>query len=80
MHDAIRAIDNNEPWIAARDWALVVCVGVGDMATVETTSVPSHCSWISVLSEASPQIQYMRVGLVIIISVRVSDHLGHEHH
>ena len=61
------------------DWVL----GVGerkDMATVETTSVPSHCSWISVLSEASPQIQYMRVGLVIIISVRVSDHLGHEHH
>ena len=50
------------------------------MATVETTSVPSHCSWISVLSEASPQIQYMRVGLVIIISVTVSDHLGHEHH
>ena len=23
MHDAIRAIDANEPWIAARDWALV---------------------------------------------------------
>ena len=56
-------------------------VGAGeDMAIVETTSVPSYCSWISVLSEASPQIQYMRVGLVIIISVRVSDHLGHEHH
>ena len=51
-----------------------------DMATVETTSVPSHCSWISVLSEASPQIQYLGVGLVIIISVRVSDHLGYEHH
>ncbi len=26
MHDAIRAIDNNEPWIAARDWALVVLI------------------------------------------------------
>lgn len=24
MHDAIRAIDSREPWIAARDWALVV--------------------------------------------------------
>lgn len=24
MHDAIRSIDNSEPWIAARDWALVV--------------------------------------------------------
>ena len=23
MHDAIRVIDNEEPWIAARDWALV---------------------------------------------------------
>ena len=55
------------------------------MTTVETTSVPSHCSWISVLSEASPQIQDTGVGLVIIISVRVSDHFrhqdpGHEHH
>ena len=26
MHGAIRAIDNNEPWIAARDWALVVLI------------------------------------------------------
>ena len=26
MHDAIRAIDANEPWIAARDWALVVLI------------------------------------------------------
>lgn len=26
MHDAIRAIDGNEPWIAARDWALVVLI------------------------------------------------------
>ncbi|MBR5153384.1 MAG: tyrosine recombinase XerC [Alphaproteobacteria bacterium] len=24
MHDAIRVIDNGEPWIAARDWALVM--------------------------------------------------------
>ena len=24
MHDAIRAIDTSEPWIAARDWALVL--------------------------------------------------------
>ena len=26
MHDAIRTIDMNEPWIAARDWALVVLI------------------------------------------------------
>ena len=26
MHDAIRAIDFDEPWIAARDWALVVLI------------------------------------------------------
>ena len=26
MHGAIRAIDVNEPWIAARDWALVVLI------------------------------------------------------
>lgn len=26
MHDAIRTIDNNEPWVAARDWALVVLI------------------------------------------------------
>ncbi len=26
MHGAIRAIDNNEPWVAARDWALVVLI------------------------------------------------------
>ena len=26
MHEAIRAIDSNEPWIAARDWALVVLI------------------------------------------------------
>ena len=26
MHSAIRAIDMNEPWIAARDWALVVLI------------------------------------------------------
>jgi len=26
MHDAIRALDNNAPWIAARDWALVVLI------------------------------------------------------
>ena len=26
MHDAIRVIDNNEPWIGARDWALVVLI------------------------------------------------------
>jgi len=26
MHNAIRAIDNNEPWIVARDWALVVLI------------------------------------------------------
>ena len=26
MHGAIRAIDMNEPWIAARDWALVVLI------------------------------------------------------
>lgn len=26
MHDAIRALDSNEPWLAARDWALVVLI------------------------------------------------------
>lgn len=26
MHNAIRAIDMNEPWVAARDWALVVLI------------------------------------------------------
>lgn len=26
MHDAIRAIDNRAPWVAARDWALVVLI------------------------------------------------------
>ena len=26
MHEAIRALDANEPWIAARDWALVVLI------------------------------------------------------
>ena len=26
MHEAIRNIDANEPWIAARDWALVVLI------------------------------------------------------
>lgn len=26
MHDAIREIDNAEPWIAARDWALVLLI------------------------------------------------------
>lgn len=26
MHQAIRALDTNEPWIAARDWALVVLI------------------------------------------------------
>lgn len=26
MHDAIRVIDSQEPWIAARDWALVVLI------------------------------------------------------
>ena len=26
MHEAIRALDMNEPWIAARDWALVVLI------------------------------------------------------
>ena len=26
MHDAIRALDMNEPWVAARDWALVVLI------------------------------------------------------
>lgn len=26
MHDAIRALDNDEPWIMARDWALVVLI------------------------------------------------------
>lgn len=26
MHDAIRAIDGAEPWVAARDWALVVLI------------------------------------------------------
>lgn len=26
MHDAIREIDGDEPWIAARDWALVVLI------------------------------------------------------
>lgn len=24
MHDAVRAVDNDDPWVAARDWALVV--------------------------------------------------------
>ena len=26
MHDAIREIDDGEPWIAARDWALVMLI------------------------------------------------------
>ena len=26
MHDAIKAIDNDEPWIMARDWALIVLI------------------------------------------------------
>lgn len=26
MHDAIRVIDDGEPWVAARDWALVVLI------------------------------------------------------
>lgn len=26
MHEAIKAIDNNEPWVMARDWALIVLI------------------------------------------------------
>ena len=42
------------------------------MATVETTSVPSHCSWISVLSDAPPQIQQVGAWVMTITSASVS--------
>ena len=48
-------------------------MGAGeDMAIVETTSVPSYCSWISVLSDAPPQIQQVGTWIMIITSARVS--------
>lgn len=39
MHTAIRAVDNAEPWVAARDWALVVLIFGCGLRISETLSL-----------------------------------------
>ncbi len=42
MHDAIREIDAREPWIAARDWALVVLLFGCGLRISEALSLRNH--------------------------------------
>lgn len=47
MHDAIQVIDSNEPWIAARDWALVVLLfgcglRISEALSLNNSDVQNH--------------------------------------
>ena len=42
MHTAIRIIDNSEPWIAARDWALIVLIFGCGLRISEALSLKNH--------------------------------------
>lgn len=60
MRGAIRAIDANEPWISARDWALVVllfCCGlrISEALSLRNCDVASHPDVLRIMGKGSKE-------------------------
>ena len=60
MHDAIRAIDMNEPWIAARDWALVVLIfgcglRISEALSLKNSDVANHPDSLRIIGKGNKE-------------------------
>lgn len=60
MHDAIRAIDNREPWIAARDWALVVLIfgcglRISEALSLKHSDILSHPDTLNIVGKGNKE-------------------------
>ena len=60
MHDAIRAIDADEPWIAARDWALVVLIfgcglRISEALSLRNMDIAGHPETLCIMGKGQKQ-------------------------
>ena len=60
MHNAIRALDANEPWVAARDWALVVLLfgcglRISEALSITNVDVIGHPSSLRIVGKGNKE-------------------------
>jgi len=60
MHDAIRVIDSQEPWIAARDWALVVLIfgcglRISEALNIKNQDIINHPESLHIVGKGSKE-------------------------
>ena len=60
MHAAIRAVDSTEPWVAARDWALVVLIfgcglRISEALSLKNTDITDHPDTIRILGKGTKE-------------------------
>lgn len=60
MHAAIRAIDDSEPWIAARDWALVVMIfgcglRISEVLSLKNSDVVGHPQSLRIIGKGNKE-------------------------
>jgi integrase/recombinase XerC len=60
MHDAIRALDTDDPWIAARDWALVVLIfgcglRISEALSLKNGDVVNHPSSLRIIGKGNKE-------------------------
>lgn len=60
MHDAIRNIDDTEPWIAARDWALVVLIfgcglRISEALSLTNSDVRTHPDTLRIMGKGAKE-------------------------
>lgn len=60
MHDAIREIDDKNPWIAARDWALVVLIfgcglRISEALSLTNSDVRGHPDALRIMGKGSKE-------------------------
>lgn len=60
MHAAIRAIDDSEPWVAARDWALVVMIfgcglRISEVLSLKNSDVVGHPQSLRIIGKGNKE-------------------------
>ena len=60
MHEAIKAIDNNEPWVMARDWALVVLIfgcglRISEALSLKNRDIANHPESLRIIGKGNKE-------------------------
>lgn len=60
MHSAIRIVDNTEPWIAARDWALIVLIfgcglRISEALSIKNRDVANHPDTLRIVGKGNKE-------------------------